>query len=131
MSHFTTIKTIIKEQSILEESLRNLHYQYAVGERLLIRGYANNTAYGQVVINTQSDYDIGFQRQGDASFSVCADWWGVERNTPIKQEQFLRKLNKTYAYQSIKRQINLQGYYLEQEETLQNGEIRLVVCQPI
>lgn len=131
MSHFTTIKTVIREQVVLEDSLRQLHYDFKVGEALAIRGYQGNRTTGQVVVNTGSNYDIGFQRQEDRSFAVCADWWGVQGNTRLRQEDFLREVNQTYSHLAVKRQVLEQGYVIETEQVLENGEIELVVCEPL
>jgi hypothetical protein len=129
MSHFTRVQTVIRDQVVLEDTLRQLHYQYQVGERLPIRGYQNNTEYGQVVIDTGSRYDIGFQRQADQTFAVCADWWGVQGNTSIRQETFTQELNRTYAHLTVKQQVLEQGLIIEEEKVLPNGEIELVVCE--
>ena len=85
MSHFTTVRTQIRNQDNLVETLKHLHYSFQVGERLPIRGYQEGREFGQVVIDTGSAYDIGFQRQADQSFAVCADWWGVQRNSDIQE----------------------------------------------
>ena len=129
MSHFTRVQTVIRDQVVLEDTLRQLHYQYQVGERLPIRGYQGNTEYGQVVINTGSPYDIGFQRQTDQTFALCTDWWGVQGNTPIRQETFTQEINRTYAHLAVKRQVLEQGLIIEEEKVLPNGEIELVVCE--
>jgi len=65
MSHFTRVQTVIRDQVVLEDTLRQLHYRFQTGERLPIRGYQSNTEYGQVVVDTGSRYDIGYQRQAD------------------------------------------------------------------
>ena len=36
MSHFTTVKTVIRDQETLRETLQQLHYNFQVGERLPI-----------------------------------------------------------------------------------------------
>ena len=76
MSHFTRVKTVIRDQVLLQDTLRQLHYRFQAGEQVTIRGYQGNSEHGQVVVDTGSKYDIGFQRQSDESFAVCADWWG-------------------------------------------------------
>ena len=131
MSHFTTIKTVIREQVILAEALRNLHYRFQEGEQVLIRGYQNNTAYGQVVVDTGCKYDIGFQKQADDTFSVCTDWWGVQGNSQVKQDDFLRQVNRTYSHLAVRQQVVQQGYLIEEEKILANGEIEIVVCEPV
>jgi hypothetical protein len=123
------VKTLIRDQVVLEESLRQLHYDFRVGERLPIRGYMGNRETGQVVVNTGSAYDIGFQRQADDTFQICADWWGVQKDTAIRQATFLQQINQTYAYQVVKKQVVEDGYIIEDERVLENGEIELVVAE--
>ncbi len=129
MSHFSQVQTIIRDQALLEQSLRQLQFNIQSGEEVAIRGYQGNTECGQVVIDTGSRYDIGLQRQADGSFAVCADWWGIEFNTPIRQESFLQSLNRTYAHLTVKQQVLEQGLIIEQEKILPNGEIELIVCE--
>ena len=129
MSHFTQVQTVIRDQALLEEALRQLNYQFQSGESVLVRGYQGNQESAQVVIDTGSDYDIGFQRQADQSFAVCADWWGVRNKTKLREESFLQELNRTYAHLAVKQQVIRQGLIIESENILPNGEIELVVCE--
>ena len=129
MSHFTRVQTVIRDQALLEETLRQLHYQFQAGERVPIRGYQGNQESGEVVIDTGSDYDIGFQRQADQSFAVCADWWGVRNKTKLRQESFLQEVKRTYALLAVKQKVIEQGLIIEEENILPNGEIELVVCE--
>ena len=129
MSHFTRVQTVIRDQALLEEALRQLNYQFQSGESVLVRGYQGNQESAQVVIDTGSDYDIGFQRQADQSFAVCTDWWGVRNKTKLRQESFLQELNRTYAHLAVKQQVIKQGLIIEEENILPNGEIELVVCE--
>lgn len=129
MSHFTKVKTVIQDHVILADALTELHYQFKIGETLPIRGYAGKVATGQVVVTTGCDYDIGFQRQENQSYDVCADWWGVQKGSTIRQEEFLNDVNRTYACLAIKKQVFEQGYIIEREAIKANGEIELVVCE--
>ncbi len=131
MSHFTTVKTVVRDKAILCETLRKLKYEFQVGEYLPIRGYQGQNTFGHIVINTGSEYDIGFQRQKDGSFHVCTDWWGIEGTTGIRQEDFLHALNQNYSHIAIKKQVQEQGYIIEKEQVNENGEIELVVCEPL
>ena len=129
MSHFTRVQTVIRDQALLEEALRQLHFQFQSGERVPVRGYQGNQESAQVVIDTGSEYDIGFQRQADQSFAVCTDWWGVRNHTKLREESFLPELNRTYAHLAVKQQVIKQGLIIEEENILPNGEIELVVCE--
>ena len=129
MSHFTRIKTVVRDQAVLCEALRGLHYNFKEGERVPIRGYAGNSEVGQVVVDTGSAYDIGFQRQQDDAFNVCADWWGVNLKTPIREADFLREVNRSYAHLMVRQQVVREGLIIESETVLPNGEIELVVVE--
>ncbi|MCO6455034.1 MAG: DUF1257 domain-containing protein [Pirellulaceae bacterium] len=129
MSHFSTVRTVIRDQELLRDSLRQLHYQFQAGEHVPIRGFANSQQHGQVVVNTGCRYDIGFQRQTDGTYSVCADWWGVQGNTQLREAAFLQQVNQKYAHLAVRRQVLEQGYVIEEERVLDNGEIELVVCE--
>jgi len=129
MSHFTRVQTVIYDQVLLEESLRQLSYEFQTGEDIPIHGYQGNTESAQLVIHTGGRYDIGFQRQADQSYAVCADWWGVQRICSIRQDDFVQKLNRTYAHLAVKRQVLEQGLIIEEEKVLENGDIELVVCE--
>ena len=129
MSHFRQVQTVIRDQALLEEALRQLQFDFQSGEEVTINGYQGNTEQGVVVVKTGCRYDIGFQRQEDGSFAVCADWWGIEFNTTMKQETFMQTLNRTYAHLAVKKQVLEQGLIIEEEKVLPNGEIELVVCE--
>jgi hypothetical protein len=129
MSHFTRVRTVIRDQAVLEDTLRSLNRRFQVGERVPIRGYQGNTEFGQVVVDTGSKYDIGFQRQADSSFEVLADWWGVQGNTSTKEESFIQEVNRAYAHLTVRKQVLDQGLIIEAERVLDNGEIELVVCE--
>ena len=129
MSHFTRVQTVIRDRALLEEALRQLNYQFQSGESVLVRGYQGNQESAQVVIDTGSEYESGFERQADQSFAVCADWWGVRNKTKLREESFLQELNRTYAHLAVKQQVLKQGLIIEEENILPNGEIELVVCE--
>jgi len=129
VSHFTQVQTVIRDQALLEGALKELNYSFEVGEGLPIRGYEGNTEAGQVVVDTGSTFDIGFQRRADGSFQLCADWWGVRSDAQIAQEEFIQELNRTYAHLAVKRQVSEQGLVIEEERVLDNGEIEILVSE--
>ena len=128
MSHFQRIRTQIREREHLVEALRNLHYQFQEGENLVVRGYSGNRETAQVVIDTGSNYDIGFQRKAQ-EYEVVADWWGVERSSPIRQEQFIQQVNRQYAYNLIRDQAREQNLIVEEEQTLENGDVVILLSE--
>ena len=119
---------------MLCEALRELHHEFREGENLTVRGYQDNTQTAQVVVNTGCSYDIGFQRQSDGRFDAVADWdWGIARQAApqFHQDRFLAEVNQKYAHLAVREEVRQRGFILEEERELPNGEIELVVCEPI
>ena len=128
MSHFVKIRTQIREREHLVAALRDLHHQFQEGENLVVRGYAGNRERAEVVVSTGSEYDIGFRRQAQ-EYEVVADWWGVEKDTPIRQQSFLQEVNRQYAYNLIQDQAREQDLIVEEEETLENGDVVIILSE--
>ena len=132
MSHFLKIMTQIREREQLLSALRDLHYQHQASPNLandlLVRGYRGNQERAEVVVETGSQYDIGFQRKTDG-YEVVADWWGVQGNSRIKQDTFIQQINRQYAYNVIRDQIREQNLSMEEERTLDNGDVVITLSE--
>lgn len=128
MSHFQRIRTQIREREHLVQALRDLHYQFQEGENLQVRGWAGSTETAEIVVNTGSRYDIGFRRQAQ-QYEVVADWWGVEGNTQIRQQQFMQEVHRQYAYNLIRDQARVQNLIIEEEQTLENGDVVVILSE--
>lgn len=128
MSHFQRIRTQVRERDHLVQALRNLHYQFQEGDNLAVRGWSGNRETAQVVVDTGSNYDIGFQRKAE-EYEVVADWWGVEGNTQIRQQQFIQQVNRQYAYNLIHDQAREQNLVVEEEQTLENGDVVIILSE--
>ena len=79
-----------------------------------------------MVVNTGSQYDIGFHRKAE-EYEVVADWWGVEGNTLIRQQPFIQQVNRQYAYNLIHDQAREQNLIVEEEQTLENGDVVIIL----
>jgi len=136
MSHFIRILTQIREREHLVAALRDLHYQFQEGENLVVRGYQSNRERAEIVVDTQCQYDIGFRRAGEV-YEAVADWdYGVARNSPlridgqpIQRDNFLRQINRQYAYNVIRDQIREQNLIVEEEQTLGNGDMVITLSE--
>jgi len=120
MSHFTTIKVEIKNGEILQQSLQELGFE--VKCQTLVRGYKGNTVEADYVIQQDSSYDLGFRRQGQ-TYELIADFWGAA----IDPQDFIRLVTQKYAHNSLLATVKNQGYTVEQQETLEDGTVKLVV----
>ena len=132
MSHFLKIQTQIREREQLLSALREMHYQHQVSPNqandLLVRGYSGNQERAEVVVDTGSAYDIGFQRKAEG-YEVVADWWGVEGNSRIRQREFIQQVNRQYAYNVIRDQVREQNLVVEEERTLENGDVVITLSE--
>ena len=73
MSHFTTIKTQIKDVAALEAACREL--KLPMLQNTEARGYAGQTRRGDFVIKLAGPYDIAANKQPDGTFGLTTDWW--------------------------------------------------------
>jgi hypothetical protein len=128
MSHFVRIRTQIREREHLTQALRDLHYQFQEGKNLVVRGYAGNRETAEVVVQTGSAYDIGFQRKAD-EYEIVADWWGVQNNTKIQQQSFVQQVSRQYSYNLIHEQAREQNLLIEEEQTLENGDVVIILSE--
>jgi hypothetical protein len=120
MSHFTTIKVQIKDGSVLAESLGELGYE--VLHNVEVRGYQGNKTTAEYVIRQSNGYDLGFRRSGD-NYELVADFWGAR----IDEAAFVNAVNQKYAHKMLMQSVVDQGFDVEEEETLEDGTVRVVV----
>jgi len=73
MSHFTTIKTQIKDIAALRSACAELGL--TVKQNAQARGYYENKTKGDYVIQLKGPYDIALNQQPDGSFGITADLW--------------------------------------------------------
>lgn len=128
MSHFQRLRTQLREQEHLVAALRDLHYQFRVGEHLPVRGYAGSRESAEIVVDTGTRYDIGFRRQ-QQEYEILADWWGVERGSSLRQQTFLQQIQRQYAYNVIRDQVREQNLVVEEERALDNGDVVIVLSE--
>jgi len=120
MSHFSAIKVQIKNGEILQEVLQELGYQ--VEQNTTVRGYLGNKTNAEYVIRQNNGYDLGFRRNGE-NYELVADFWGAK----INQQQFVNSINQKYGYKALMQSVKEQGFNVEEEETLRDGTVRVVV----
>jgi hypothetical protein len=73
MSHFTTIKTQIRDIEALRRACAELGLSLL--QTAEARGYANQNKTGDYVIRLKGPYDIALTKNQDGSFELTTDWW--------------------------------------------------------
>ena len=79
MSHFTTIKTQIRDVDALRDACSELGLPLV--QNTDARGFYTQKTHGDYVIQLKGPYDIALNRQGTGAFGLTADLWegAVER----------------------------------------------------
>mgnify|MGYP002480225152 CR=1 FL=1 len=123
MSHFSTLQTKIVVKEYLKKALDDLNYEWEEGN-IEVRGYRGNRIPAEIRISTGNPvYDIGFRKQ-DENYEIVADWWGIKN---IQQEEFVNNLNRRYAYNAVKDQLEQQDFTFVEEEVRADKSIRISV----
>ena len=120
MSHFTTIKVEIKNGELLHQVLEELGYQ--VECNVQVRGYQGDRTNAEYVIRQSNGYDLGFRRNGE-DYELVADFWGAR----INRQDFINSIGQKYARKSLMAAVESEGFNVEEEETLADGTVRVVV----
>ncbi len=123
MSHFSQIKTQIRNLTSLQTALSDLGIDWKAGPTE-VRGYQGQTRSAQVVIEQENGYDLGFTWNGqEYEFVADLQFW----QQPVPVEQFLRKITQRYAYQTVVNETAKQGFQVTEQRNHQDGSIRLVL----
>lgn len=123
MSHFSNIKTQIRNLSSLKASLSELGIDWKAGPSN-VRGYQGQTHTAEVVISQDNNYDIGFSWNGQA-YELVADlqYW----QQPWTVEGFLQRVTQGYAFHTVINESAKQGFQVAEQQKNEDGSIRLVV----
>ncbi|HAZ64871.1 MAG TPA: hypothetical protein DCZ72_14855 [Armatimonadetes bacterium] len=121
MSHFTRIRTKLRNLVLLERALRDLGYVPSVGN-VRVRGWYGESRRADLVVQQPNGYDFGF-RLVDGELVMLADVYGF-RGTPA---DLLGTISQRYAYHVCREQAEAQGFQVTGETVDEDGTIRLVV----
>lgn len=113
MSHFTNVKTKIKCLVTLKKVIEEMGFSFKEGVTQ-VRGYQGELTEAMAVIDTKSSYDIGIVQEGD-TYSLVGDWEMLQVRAGIEQDEFMKTLNKKYAYFKVLEEISKQGYSVVEE----------------
>ena len=125
MSHFSRIKTKIKNKPELEEALLLLQYDVKEDQELKVtgnHGIGHETVEAELAIGT----DVGFRLNPMTNeYELVADLetW----NQPIPVERFVDKVTQQYARLTIHDTVKKMGFQVEEEWEMVDGSIELTV----
>ena len=124
MSHFSTIKTKIKDKEILVQALLLLQYDVQEDQELI---NPINHQHEKVKVDVSIGNDIGFRLNKNGEYELVADIQTWDLDVPV--QRFIDKLTQQYAVQNIKKVAAEEGFNVEQQIKNVNGEVELVVTR--
>jgi len=123
MSHFSQIKTQIRNLASLQTALTELGIDWKPGPSI-VRGYRGQTRNAEITIEQDNGYDIGFSWNGN-EYELIADLQYWKQNLSV--DGFLRKVTQRYAYHTVVKETAQQGFQIAQQQQNEDGSIRLLV----
>jgi hypothetical protein len=127
MSHFSTVKTELRDRGSLLKALTDLGHTPSEGEQP-VRGYRGQTISCDLVVSPVDGGDFGFTCNAESGcYELVADLdlW----RQPVPVERFLSLLTQRYALRTILAASEAEGFQVNEQTNLQDGSIELVVSR--
>ena len=127
MSHFSTIRTKLRNKPQLQEALEILLYDVKEDQELKVtgsHGIGHETVEAELAIST----DIGFRMNpmtGEYELVADLETW----NQPITVERFMDKVNQKYARMTVYNTVKEMGFQVEEEWEMEDNSIELTVTR--
>ena len=127
MSHFSSVKTELRDRDSLLAALRDLGQEPSTGEQP-VRGYRGQTVTADLCCPQSEGGDIGFRwNSAEQHYELVTDLDLWKQTVPV--ERFLAQLTQRYALQSILRSSAEEGYQVSEQSQQADGSIELVVTR--
>jgi len=124
MSHFSTIKTKIKNKPELIEALQLLQYDVHEDQELI---NPIEHQHEKVKVDVSIGTDIGFRLNNNGEYELVADiqTW----NQPIPPERLIEKVTQQYARMTIHNTIKEQGFQVAEEWEMDDNSIEITATR--
>ena len=127
MSHFSTIKTKLKEAKPLIKALNQLGYEINQ-EKKFVKGYKGQFTAVDISMDLSNNTKVGFKWDNNSnSYELVTDLdlWKFE----LPVERFLSKITQMYAYHTIISKTEEDGYQIVEQKNQNDGSIELVLTK--
>ena len=127
MSHFSTIKTQLKESEPLINALSSLGFSINQEEKF-VKGYRGKFTAVDISMNLPGDTKVGFKWDNNSnSYELVTDLdlWRFE----LPVERFISKVTQMYAYETIISKTKDDGYQIVDQKNQNDGSIELVLTK--
>ena len=134
MSHFSTIKTKIKDRDALLEALErvgerpNVPFQGTKVVELVIVNPDHAEDHPTMEVDVSIGVDVGFKlNESTGTYELIADRQTWDKDVPI--ERFMEKVTQQYARMLLHREVEEKGYQIEEEWEMDDNSIELTVSR--
>ena len=127
MSHFSTIKTQLKDSEPLIKALNSLGYIINQEEKF-IKGYKGKFTAVDISMNLPGNTKVGFKWDNNSNayeLVTDLDLWKFE----LPVERFISKVTQMYAYETILSKTKEDGYQIVEQKNQNDGSIELVLTK--
>ena len=127
MSHFSTLKTQLREAKPLIKALTQLGYEINQEEKF-VKGYRGKFTAVDISMNLPGDTKVGFKWDNNSNaYELVTDLDLWKFNLPV--ERFISKVTQMYAYQTIIAKTKEDGYQIVEQKNQNDGSIELVLTK--
>ena len=127
MSHFSTIKTQIKEAEPLINALKQLGYVINQEEKF-VKGYRGKFTAVDISMDLPGNTKVGFKWDNKTnSYELVTDLDLWKFDLPV--ERFISKITQMYAYNTIISKTEEDGYQIVEQKNQNDGSIELVLTK--
>ena len=128
MSHFTCIKTKIKERPYLIEALEVMGHEVEENKVLVINNPSHAEEHPEFHADVAIRNDIGFRwNENRETYELVAELDTWDLDVPV--ERFIDKLTQQYAKATLLATSEEEGFVLEKESTNIDNTIEMVVTR--
>ena len=127
MSHFSTIKTQLKEVKPLIKALNHLGYSINQGKKY-VKGYKGQVTDVDITMELKGNTMVGFKfYKNSNSYELVTDvdLWNLD----LPVERFISKVTQMYAYNTIISKTEEDGYQVVEQQNKNDGSIELVLTK--
>jgi hypothetical protein len=131
MSHFTVVRTQLRDEPALLKALADLGFPHVECHETPqpLYGFEGDMRedVAEVIVRRQyvgsASNDLGFKRAADGSYTAVIS----EYDREAKNDAWLGKLSQRYALHMAVETLSKQGYKLHQEQQQGNGTLKVVL----
>ena len=129
MSHFTCIKTKIKERPYLIEALETMGHEVQENKELVINNPSHAEEHPEFHAEVAISNDIGFRlNKNTGNYELVAELDTWDLDVPVNR--FIEKVTQQYARQTVKSVVESEGFVVEKEVVnMENNSVELLVSR--